>query len=67
MNKEQLQAAISEMLDGMDSGNYHDELTMLLTVVDSTSDEGIAAAWAKVHIDDDEYADAEGGAHDGEE
>jgi hypothetical protein len=38
MNKEQLQAAIGEMLDGMDSGNYHYELTMLLTVVDSTSE-----------------------------
>jgi hypothetical protein len=57
MNKEQLQTAINEMLDGMDSGNYHDELTTLLTIVDSTSDGSVAAAWAEVHID----RDAEGG------
>ena len=57
MTKENLQAAISAMLDGKDAGHYHDELVTLLSLVDSASDESIAAAWSEVHIDED----AEGG------
>ena len=53
MNKETLQTAINAMLDGKDAGNYHDELTTLLTLVDNATDESIAAAWAVVHIDED--------------
>lgn len=52
MTKETLQAAISAMLDGKDEGYYHDELT-LLSLVDSVSDESIAAAWSEVHVDED--------------
>ena len=54
MNKEQLQAAINAMLDGGDAGYYHDELTTLLSLVDSASDESIAAAWSVVHMSEDE-------------
>ena len=57
MTKETLQAAICAMLDGKDAGYYHDELVTLLSLVDSASDESIAAAWSVVHISED----AEGG------
>ena len=63
MTKKTLQAAINAMLDGKDVGNYHDELTMLFTLVCNATDESIAAAWSEVHIDED----TEGGTPNEEE
>jgi hypothetical protein len=58
MTKENLKAGINAMLDGADTGEYHDELVTLLSLVHNTSDESIAVAWLEVHID----VDAEEGA-----
>ena len=57
MTKASLKAAINAMLDGKDAENYHDELTMLFTLVCNASDESIAAAWSEVHIDEDTDGD----------
>ena len=54
MTKETLIAAINDMLDGKDAGNYHDELTMLISVVNNASDESISEAWEEIHIDVEE-------------
>jgi len=51
MTKEVLRTAINEILDGNDPGKYDDELTMLLSLVNISSEENVAAAWSEIHID----------------
>ena len=46
MNKQQLVDAINAMLDGEDKGFFHDELSTLLSIVNSATDSDIAKAWS---------------------
>jgi len=48
MTKEQLINAINAMQDGKDKGYYHDELSALLSIVNSATDSDIAKAWSDV-------------------
>ena len=48
MDKNQLIGAINEMLDGGDTGAYHDALSLILSLVDKASEAQISAAWAEI-------------------
>ena len=48
MDKNQLIGAINEMLDGVDTGGYHDALTLILALVDKVEEAQVAAALADI-------------------
>jgi len=49
MDRNQLIGAINEMLDDdVDTGAYHDELSLILALVDKSTDEQVGAVWAEI-------------------
>ena len=48
MDKNQLIGAINEMLDGVDTGGYHDALSVILALVDKATEAQVAEAWVAV-------------------
>jgi len=48
MKKQQLITAINAMLDSRDKGYYHDELSALLSIVNSATDSDIAKACSDI-------------------